>query len=409
MRSLLLLASLTAGIARASAFWMAPGGKDSGPGTAARPWRTFARAVETIQPGDSLKVQTGVYAERLIPTRSGTAESPITFEAAPGATPVIDGASLPMKEQTGLIHIERLAWITIRGFTVRNAGPGETATGILATRSDHVVIRGNRTVHTVSSGIGAWWCHEVLIDGNEVEDACHGGSQECISAAGCEGFEVRFNHVHDCIRSEHGGEGIDAKHGERGTVHHNHVHHIGRLGIYVDAWDRHTHDIEVSANVVHDCRGDGYAVAAEDGGLLEHIRVHDNVAYRNLHNGLTVGSWGTPVPHHPLKDIEISHNTFVNNGTAGWGQGILLDNAEAEGIVIRENLLSGNHSGQLVMGKGPRNAVLDHNLIDGWRGGEGETKGSRPVEARPTFRNASAGDFRQLPDSPGAGFGVSEP
>ena len=403
---LLILSPMSGG---ATERWVGPGGDDAGPGTQAKPWRTLARAAVALQPGDTARVLTGTYAERLVPTRSGTATAPITFAAAPGATPTIDGATLPITEQHGLVHLERVAWVLVEGFTVRNAGPGETATGILATHCDHVTIRRNRTAHTVSSGIGAWWCRGVLIDGNDVEDACHGGSQECISVAGCDGFEVRNNVVHDCIKGEKGGEGIDAKHGANGTVHHNLVHHIGRLGIYVDAWDTHTHDIEVYANLVHHSLSNGYAVAAEDGGMLEHIRVYDNVAYLNGHFGLTVASWGEPVPHHPIRDVVVEHNTFVGNGTTGWGGGILLDNAEAERIVVRDNILAGNRTCQLAAEHPAKSFVLDHNLIDAVRGGDGELTGEHPVQVVPRFRDTALGGVELEPGSPGMGLGARGP
>jgi hypothetical protein len=45
-----------------------------------------------------------------------------------------------------------------------------------------------------------------------------------------------------------------------------------RVGIYVDAWEQHQHDIEVFDNVSHGNQS-GFAVASESGGLIERIRV----------------------------------------------------------------------------------------------------------------------------------------
>ncbi|GAG74122.1 unnamed protein product, partial [marine sediment metagenome] len=60
-----------------------------------------------------------------------------------------------------------------------------------------------------------------------------------------------------------GGEGIDVKDGSsNGKVYKNHVHDINRLGIYVDAWDKHTYNIEVFQNIVHNCSGDGFCVVS---------------------------------------------------------------------------------------------------------------------------------------------------
>lgn len=70
------------------------GASDQHPGTAELPWRTLTRACEAVAPGDTVVVHGGVYREALRPGRSGTAEQPITFEAATGERVVITGADL---------------------------------------------------------------------------------------------------------------------------------------------------------------------------------------------------------------------------------------------------------------------------------------------------------------------------
>lgn len=408
-----ILAALTlgvcwsAGLAAATDRWVAPGGDDAGAGTRAAPWRTLAAAADRARPGDTVWLTDGTWRERLRITRSGTASAPIRFAAAPGASPVIDGAGLALgKDLEGVVDVRNAEWIEVAGLRVTNAGPDEGAAGIYAGHCDHVTIRGCATAHTASSGIGIWWSRHVLVDGNDVADACHGGSQECVSIAGCDGFEVRNNVVHDGVSPDHGGEGIDAKHGANGRVHHNRVHHIVRLGIYVDAWDTHTHDIEVDHNLVHDVKANGYAVAAEDGGLLERIRVHDNVAARNAHVGITVAGWGEPVPHHPIRDVVIEHNTFVDNGTSGWGGGLQLDNPEADGIVVRANLLAGNRSWTIRVDHAGRNPAIAGNLAADFRGEKGETLGDRSSRVAPTYRVAPDGSVTVDPppvgDAPGA-------
>ncbi|MEK7767217.1 MAG: right-handed parallel beta-helix repeat-containing protein, partial [bacterium] len=298
--------------------WVAPDGDDAGPGTRARPWRTLAKAAGEAGPGTTVYLASGTWRERLIPKRSGTAAAPVVFAAAPGATPVLDGQNAGLAEDmAGVVHLEGLSWIEVRGLTVQNAGPGEVAAGILGKRCEHIVIRGCRTEGTASSGIGVWFSKSVLVEGNDVADACRNGSQECISVAGCDGFEIAGNTVHDCAGGDRGGEGIDAKHGSHGRVHGNVVHHIRRLGIYVDAWDVEMRDIEVWGNLVHDTKSNGYALAAENNGALVGIRFHDNVAYRNAHVGLTLADWGEKTPHHGLKDIVVERNTFIENGTSG--------------------------------------------------------------------------------------------
>ena len=407
--------------ARGPELWVSPAGDDSAPGTRERPWRTLARAAKAAGPGDTVLLSTGTWTERLVPTRSGTAAAPIVFAAAPGATPVIEGKDIKLDDGfAGLVHMEGLSWIEVRGLNIRNAGPGELAAagskaagppaslaaGVMARRCEHITVRNCRTAGTNSSGIGIWFSKAVMVEGNDVTDACRDGSQECISVAGCDGFEIAGNTVHDCVNGKSGGEGIDAKHSARGKIHGNVVHHTRRLGIYVDAWDFHMVDVEVYDNLVYETQSNGYALAAEDNGTLENVRFHDNVAFRNAHVGLTLADWGEKVPHHGLTDIIVEHNTFIENGK-GWGGGIRIDNAEAEGIVVRDNLVANNGSGQIIVDKKPKSLVIAHNFVTAPGEDEkGETAGERPVVGVPRYRFTPESGLVLEPGSPGEGFGA---
>ena len=56
------------------------------------PADTIGSAAEMAQPGDIVRIYSGVYRESVVVKQSGTKEKPIRFEAAPGATVVITGA-----------------------------------------------------------------------------------------------------------------------------------------------------------------------------------------------------------------------------------------------------------------------------------------------------------------------------
>ena len=67
---------------------------DTNPGSEDAPWRTISRAVETLEPGDTVLIHEGVYREWVAPARSGTPEAPITFMGAPGAEVILTGADV---------------------------------------------------------------------------------------------------------------------------------------------------------------------------------------------------------------------------------------------------------------------------------------------------------------------------
>jgi hypothetical protein len=68
-------------------------GNDGFPGTLARPFRTVAKGVSVLQPGDILNLRHGVYVEPVsIVGKHGSAANPIVIRAYPGEAAYIDGS-----------------------------------------------------------------------------------------------------------------------------------------------------------------------------------------------------------------------------------------------------------------------------------------------------------------------------
>jgi len=88
LTTLTLLAAV-AGPGAAATYVVSPTGDDAAAGTAAAPWRTMQHAADRAAPGDRVELQTGIYRERVMITRSGEPGQPITYAAAPGGRPEI--------------------------------------------------------------------------------------------------------------------------------------------------------------------------------------------------------------------------------------------------------------------------------------------------------------------------------
>ena len=86
-------------------------GSDDAPGNAKRPWRTIAKAADTMQAGDTCWVHAGVYREAVKLSRSGEAGKPIRFAAWPGEVVTLSG-TIPIEGDwsihKGKIHKTRV-------------------------------------------------------------------------------------------------------------------------------------------------------------------------------------------------------------------------------------------------------------------------------------------------------------
>ncbi|MCD4702529.1 MAG: right-handed parallel beta-helix repeat-containing protein, partial [Candidatus Aegiribacteria sp.] len=174
-----------------------------------------------------------------------------------------------------------------------------------------------------------------------------------------------------------------------GVISNNSVYGLDRLGIYVVSWNKATNNISVYDNLVYNCDGDGFSAAAESAGVLSDVQFYNNLAYNNTGNGITVGAWGEPGVNHPIDGITIINNTFVGNGEASWGCGVSVENAEADNIVVRNNIVSGNTTCQFNAEAFGTGFIADNNLIDGAT----DYYGDEYVEGDPMFTSPGSNNY----------------
>jgi len=83
-------------------------------------------------------------------------------------------------------------------------------------------------------------------------------------------------------------------------------------------------------------------------GLLHDIKIYNNIVYANTYNGIIITDYDQD---GPKQEITIVNNTVYSNGynSLNWGGGILVasSNANNSGLVVRNNICSGNAEWQL--------------------------------------------------------------
>lgn len=409
------------GGARAAEYYVSPEGRDTDPGTEQSPWQTIAKASATMTAGDTVRIMRGTYCERVSPGHSGLPGKPITYTAYPGHSVVIDGTGVALAKRggiLGLVDIGNKKHIRISGLSIVNTA-GANDAGIFAASCEDLILEKNRIANTGASGILTYRCSKVIIDGNWVQNVCARGGQESISLMYTDTFEVRSNYVHSTLPSlagKRGGlyrkEGIDAKDGSsHGRIVGNHVHRTS-LGIYVDARGT-ARDIEISGNTIHDIfssfeepggqgTGNGIVIASETAGVIENIRIFNNVI-RNTHFGIRLAGYGSP-GHPVMTNLTVTHNTLYRTR-----RGIELSSRNAAGIVIRNNLCSRCDEFDIGIfrnswGDQPRMVLddpavrVERNLLD-VPAGAGRPWERDNVYGAAGFVAPDAGDFRLRADS----------
>ncbi len=391
-------------MASGNVYYVAPDGSDDYPGTEAQPWQTIGRAASTLTAGDTVYVKAGTYREQVAPQHSGSEGNLITYAAYPGHQVTIDGSGVPVPQYGGLFDLTGRDYIRVSGLQVIHSN----YYGIVADNSSHITIEYNYTYDTYSSGISSWDSNHIIVAGNEVVGACTGPWQEHISISSTDTFEVRYNHIHDVMPGTEGKEGLSVKDASsHGKVYGNQVYNLNHVGLYVDAEAEHLFDVEVYQNVVHDIEAMGFSLASEQGGLLENIRLYNNIAYNNL-----VGLWLSAccVATHPFQDITIINNTFAYNGRNGWGGGIGIENTQVQNVVIRNNIGSQNIYSQMAADPSilPE-LTVDHNLTNGDRDPEFEFYGVGDlIDVSPSFVNPLLGNYHLQPGSPAIDRGSAQ-
>jgi hypothetical protein len=144
---------LSARFVLAASFYVDPLGDDAHAGTLDVPWRTVQHAARMLQPGDSVLVAAGVYPEAVVITRSGTAESRITFQGLAGA--VLESPD-PNASLSAFDVRDGVSNVIVDGFEMRG-GYHETIY-VRAGASDITVrncdVHGNRVGVWIHSAVG---------------------------------------------------------------------------------------------------------------------------------------------------------------------------------------------------------------------------------------------------------------
>ena len=380
--------------AEAADYYVSLSGHDGNAGSPAAAWRTLQKAAATLQPGDRVSIEDGVYPGGVIHRTPGRRDAPIVYKAL-GRAAVVDGSGIQNRDA---FFIDQAHYVTLDGIQVRNA----QRAGVRVSLADHVQIRNGVFADNRVWGIFSDYANDLVIEGNEVYGS----------------------------KTQHGIYVSNS--GDRPIIRRNNIHDNAQAGIQINAdpallrlelgesGDGITTGAIVERNVIYDNGEKG--AAGINLASVRYSRIVNNLLYHNLAGG--IAGWGDGNgPEWGCQENLFAHNTIVFR--PGRGRfAISLKEGSTGNLAVNNILVEGAGGLEFDSTSGPPKS--DHNLffmsarqyvvqnatsgvrytLQAWQRSGHDV---HSIAADPRFVAPIIGNFRLLSDSPARTAGAVFP
>ncbi|HUN97319.1 MAG TPA: right-handed parallel beta-helix repeat-containing protein, partial [Bradyrhizobium sp.] len=292
--------------------------------SASAPLASIQAAANLAKPGDTVQVMSGTYDPFTVST-SGTSSAPITFEAAAGATPVINSSGY-----WNGIDVQA-SNIVINGFTVEGDAQNYNLSSAMAAYGSGANVQGNG-ISVDNNGSVAVPNH-VVIENNTVTNEPGGG----IATVGADYVQILNNNVtNNAHWSGYGNSGIsiyesqnsDNNAGAHFVVSGNTVSGNAQMvptggvnntitdgeGIILDSNSGYTGQIMVQNNTVTDNGGPGIESFLTNGATIS-----DNTIYGNNTGHVQAASDSAVFINQSSNNTVTGNITTAPSGSTGSG------------------------------------------------------------------------------------------
>ena len=252
------------------AYYVAPWGNDSNPGTISQPWKTIQHAVTEARAGDTVFIRDGIYHEHISSIYDGDADGYITFSAYSNDRIIIDGNG---SSWSNCITITN-SYIKLVGLEIRN-----WTTGMWITNSSHIQIY-NCSVYNVTFGIGmADGTHDFELRNIELYnfllygfDASPSGGKDCYNGL------IYKCIAHDAVDQGQNVDGFALGHGNQ----HNFTFNQCISYNVFDGFDISAKNTTLNRCLSHDCWYTGYKIWQDNITLVNCIAYHNGITNAEL-------------------------------------------------------------------------------------------------------------------------------
>lgn len=336
------LVVLFPGAAGAAQWYVDKSAPAGGDGTSAKPFQTINAVKAVLKTGDTVLILSGVYNEKVdfwhVPAGTG---GRTTIRAAPGHTPIIDGAGL-----SGFVfQAGETPHMTFRDLTVRNAD--ESAFHFY--KADHGEVI-DCTTENVGAGVSFYYASYGLVSGSDISGGVNG--------KGSDGTVLKNNKIHHS-----NAEGITLHADSKNCKYlNNEVYDNYSVNIYIDS----ASNMVVDGNLVYMTFTPttkeiiGVMLADESypnvtAPVLTNVTVTNNVL---INHDWGFAFWQGHFPGQSgMKTVTFANNTVIENrkGAITWDPG-------PHSAVFRNNILAGGTAKLTIYGESSAGITMDHNL-----------------------------------------------
>lgn len=303
-----------------SVFVSTTGSDSTGNGSKSKPYKTINKALENVQPGQTIWVRAGTYTETIEFNKSGEKDKYIIIRNYPNKIVKLDCTGKTNIES--VINFNTQSYIQIIGLELCNLEEGRySVAGILFQGGEKNCIVANCDIHNITA--------KSTRNGN-----AHGIKLSGLEAEATENILIQNNHIHDCVCGTSEALTVIAN-SKNVDIIGNKVHDNGNIGIDIIGNFQENSDpsldfaknVFVAENEVYNC----YSNNADCAGLYvdgaSNVIFARNKSYNNQ-IGLEIGAEevASNDEYYPHNNLAIN-NLIYNNTVRAVGLGGYSDEA----------------------------------------------------------------------------------